>query len=111
MAYRWKPNATQRREFSEKMKDEKERKAYEDRKRYKNSYAGFNDKKFIPTKMQYDYTMHLIGLNYESMSNKVKIAANIVSSAFVCQDKIHHDYIHIINSIHRGDNTPLSTEF
>lgn len=111
MGYRWKPNASQRREFAERIKDPAEQAAYAERKRHNHSYAGFKDKSFIPTQQQYDYAMYLIGLGLESISYKVADAANMVTSAWVCQDKVHHDYIHIINSVQRGDKTPLCTEF
>jgi len=53
MSYRWKPNASQRRAFAEKMKDPEEQQAYNDRKREKRLYDNWKDKDFVPTKDQY----------------------------------------------------------
>ena len=38
MGYKWKPNASQRREFAERMKDPEEQEAYDTRKREKAMY-------------------------------------------------------------------------
>ena len=43
--YKWKPNASQRREFAEKMQDPKEKAAYEQRKIDKKLYDSQNNLK------------------------------------------------------------------
>ena len=111
MAYRWKPNASQRREFAERMKNPEEQTAYLERKKIKNSYVGFKDKFFVPTKMQYDFAMSILSNGLSEMSHVTANACNFIISAWVCQDKVHHDYIHVINSIQRGDKTPMDVIF
>lgn len=97
--YRFKPNATQRREFAERMKDPEEQAAYLERKHAKNSYnindsRSFAHKSFVPTKIQYDIAINMIE---QELTKEQFNAAQQVSSAYICQDKVHHDYIHIIN--------------
>jgi len=111
MSYRWKPNAIQRAAFKEKMQDPDEKKAYEDRKFRKNTYndssESFKNRSFIPTEFQYKFALNLIG----NKSCEVETACNMVQSGYICQDKIHHKYIHIINAIQRGEKTQLDTKF
>ena len=102
MSYRWKPNASQRREFAIKMQDPEEKAAYEERKRFKNSYDGFKNKEFIPTKEQYENAFKM--LNNINLTDNQKDACNQVIYGYDCQEKIHHDYIHIINEFRRSEN-------
>lgn len=102
MGYKWKPSAAQRRAFAEKMQDAQEREAYEERKRIKKEKrkatsefdyesAGGN---YVPTKFQCDFcvtNMHLF------KTSKEMNAANMVIGGFTCNEKVHHDYIHIVN--------------
>ena len=102
MAYRWKPSASQRRAFAEKMKDPGEQAAYYQRKNTKEekrrSTSDFDYEKaggnYVPTRAQYDFCMN----HYELFeTSKEKDAANFVISAFSLNEKVHHDYIHIVN--------------
>lgn len=97
--YKWKPNATQRREFAERMKDPEEQKAYSERKYAKTHYniddsRSFANGSFVPTEMQYKIAINMLN---QELSNEEFNAATQVSSAYICQDKTHHDYIHIVN--------------
>ena len=99
MGYKWKPNATQRREFAERMKDPNEREAYETRKREKNAYQNWKDKDFVPTREQHDFcfdNMHLF-LTPEEVN-----AANMVMYGYSCNEKVNHCYIHIVNEKRRS---------
>lgn len=104
---RWQPNASQRREFAERMKDEDEKAAYEARKRAKNTYSdnplSFKHKDFVPTEFQYQQAQKFLN---EQLTPTQKYACNRVCDGFVCQDKVSHDYIHIINSLQRGTIKP-----
>ena len=44
MGYKWKPNASQRREFAERMRDPEEKSAYETKKAEKQLYENWKDK-------------------------------------------------------------------
>ena len=98
--YKWKPNASQRREFAEKMQDPEEKAAYEQRKRDKKLYDNWKDKDFIPTKEQHDFCFNnmILFTTIEEQS-----AANIVMSGFACQEKVNHCYIHIVNEKRRAN--------
>ena len=104
MAYKWKPSASQRKAFAEKMKDPEEKSAYEENKRNKNTYSdnplSFKHKSFIPTNLQYNEAMKFLGM--VGLTYKQQDACNQITSTYVCQDKCHHDYIHIINALSRG---------
>jgi len=69
MGYKWKPNASQRAAFRERMQDPEEKQAYEERKRLKNSYEGFKNKEFIPTLNQYNVANEMLG---KDISNEQK---------------------------------------
>lgn len=110
MANKWRPSASQRREFAERMKDPSEAAAYEARKQEKlqkkragskfdyNSAGG----NYVPTREQHDFcfnNMHLFeGLEEEN-------AANEVMRGFSCNEKIHHDFIHVVNEKRRAQKT------
>lgn len=103
MGYRYKPSASQRKEFAERMKDPEEQKVYEDRKRAKSTYSdnplSFKHKSFVPTQMQNDHSWKMLSI--EGLKEEQYEAARQVLSAFSCQDKVHHDYIHIVNAHQR----------
>ena len=99
MGYKWKPNATQRREFAERMKDPDERDAYETRKREKAMYENWKDKDFVPTKEQSDFCFRNMDL---FVTPEEKDAANIVISGYSCGEKVNHCYIHIVNEKRRS---------
>ena len=108
MAYKWKPSATQRREFAQRMQDPKEEQAYKERKeekavkrregsKFNYSSAGGN---YIPTKVQYEFCM----LNYSNeLTEEQRTAFSQVTFGFSCQEKIHHDFIHIVNELIRSN--------
>lgn len=107
MAKRWKPNATQRAAFKAKMSNPAEAEAYEQRKREKadkrraasqfdyGSAGGW----YVPTKEQHDYAVFSrpAGLTQEQED-----ACNIVASGYALNDKVHHDFIHIVNELRRA---------
>lgn len=97
--YKWKPNASQRKEFAQRMKDPEEQAIYLERKHAKNSYnpndsRSFANRCFIPTQFQYEVAVNMLG---KDLTDEQKHAAKIVMSGYSCQDKVHHNYIHIIN--------------
>lgn len=109
MAYRWKPSASQRRAFAEKMKDPAEQAAYNDRKagkaanrragsRYDYNIAGGN---YIPTREQYNFAMAAI--IEMTLSPEQENACSMVISAFNCNEPTHHDNIHIVNEMRRAE--------
>lgn len=106
MSYKWKPSASQRRAFAEKMQDPIEKEAYEERKRNRDkkrqSTSQFDYNKaggnYIPTKEQYDFCYNKMEL---FITNDEKNAANMIMYGFTCNEKIHHDFIHIINEKRR----------
>lgn len=100
--YKWKPNKTQKKEFAIRMQDPDEKQAYLDRKMdradRKRSDSEFNYEStggfYIPTKIQYDFVMEHADLFTDRYENN---AANDVVYGYTCQEKIHHDSIHIVN--------------
>jgi len=111
-AYRWRPSASQRREFALRMQDPEQRAAYEKAKEEKaakrrasskfdyNSAGGY----YIPTEVQYSFAMkHMKLFN----TPEEKDAANQVIYGYINKEKIHHDYIHIVNEKMRNFNDNL----
>ena len=98
MGYKWKPNASQRRAFAERMKDPDEQAAYEQRKREKAMYDNWKDKDFVPTREQYIFGMEHFEL-FETFDEKN--AHNLVISAYACNEKVNHAFIHIVNEKRR----------
>ena len=97
--YKWRPSASQRREFAERMQDPEEKAAYEERKRLKHSYEGFKEKDFVPTKEQHDFCMQHSDLFVTSEQME---ALNMVTSAYASNEKCNHTYIHIVNELRRS---------
>ena len=117
MAYKWRPNRTQAREFAKRMSEDKDfvnaynkRKEEKAKKRRQSSNfdyttAGGN---FIPTQYQYDNAFKI--LNGEIFyiprdvqhQSQIDDACNQVIYGYSCQEKIHHDYIHVVNEIVRN---------
>jgi hypothetical protein len=101
MSYKWKPSKNARREFAQKMQTdtqfannyENRKKEREDKRRKKSSFdyqtAGGN---YVPTKNQYDFAM---SHNYDNDAEK--IAFDMVVYGYSCNEKISHDYIHVVN--------------
>lgn len=111
MAYKWKPSASQKAAFKERMKDDDECRAYKERKRSKGSYAGFKDGNFVPTKMQYEFAITILNNGLENISEIVNNACNQVMYGYSGNEKIHHSHIHIINSIQRSEKTIIDIDF
>lgn len=102
MAYKWKPSASQKREFAERMKDPNEQAAYYARQseraekrrlssRFDYASAGGN---YIPTQAQYECAVNNIGTGIDN-------DCNMVIYGYTCQEKVHHDHIHVINELIR----------
>ena len=113
MAYKWRPSASQRRAFAERMKDPDEQAAYNERKQakadkrragsqYDYSSAGGN---YIPTQSQYDAAM--IALQSMELTSEQQDACNQTTYGYTCQENIHHDYIHIVNELRRSNSLAL----
>ena len=110
MAYKWKPNAAQRREYAAKMNDPIERAAIEKKReekaikrRYKSSFdyqsAGGN---YVPTLMQNNEAAKFMG---GDISDEQKNACSIVMYGYSCNEKVNHDFIHIVNELSRSIST------
>ncbi len=106
MSYKWKPSASQKREFAERMKNPDEQAAYEARKteklqktragsRFDYGSAGGN---YTPTKEQHDFCFNNAHL-FESMDEQTAMFE--VIRGYSCNEKVHHDYIHIVNEKRR----------
>ena len=98
MKYKWKPNASQRREFAERMKDPDEQAAYEQRKREKTMYENWKDKDFVPTKEQHDFCLNHIEL---FITSEEQTASDMVMYGYSCNEKVNHSFIHIVNEKRR----------
>ena len=111
MSYKWKPSKSAKRVFAQKMQDPTEAQAYEDRKKAKadkrRASSDFNYHTagglYTPTKAQQDAAMTI--LTIEGMSEEQRNAANMVTFGNSCNEKIHHDFIHIVNEYIRSKNT------
>jgi hypothetical protein len=106
MAYKWRPSASQRREFAERMKDPVEKAAYEARKEEKAAKRRAGSRfdyesaggSYVPTQGQYEFcNTHpelFVGIE------KGCACASVIM-AYLNQNKVHHDYIHIVNEVWR----------
>ena len=107
MAYKWKPSASQRRAFAEKMQDPAKAAAYAARKSAKankrRAGSAFNYEKaggkYIPTQAQHNEAFR--ALTEDNLSPAQEEACNLVMSAFALNENVHHDHIHIVNEIMR----------
>lgn len=109
MGYKWKPSASQRKAFAAKMQNPIERAKYEQSK-IEKAYKRRADSKFeynsaggmyVPTQHQYDCAIRY--LQTKELTHEQQDACNMVTSAYICQDKVHHDYIHIVNELIRSN--------
>jgi len=111
MARKWRPSATQRREFKKRMQDPEERAAYEARKeermikrstqsRFDYATAGGY---YIPSKTQCDAALNF--LHSKELTLEQRNACEIVISGHNCQMKVSHDHIHIVNELSRKSGT------
>jgi hypothetical protein len=109
MSYKWKPSALQKREFANNMKNEEfvneyyaKREAKVDKRRSTSQFdynaAGGN---YVPTREQYIFCVD----NINQFETREEIdAMNFVMSGYVMNEKVHHDYIHIVNEKRRKIN-------
>jgi len=102
--FKWKPNASQRRAFAERMQDSDEQSAYYSRqlakknKFYDSFYHPGSGVECIASKSAHDFCIFdRRGIDTPELED----AANQVVFSFSCNEKIDHYYIHIINSIIR----------
>lgn len=101
MGYKWKPSKTARREFAQKMANDSEfsanyyaRKEQKAIKRRSGSSFDYNSAggSFVPTKAQYDFAMR------NSYNNDAEnVAFDMVVWGYSCNEKVHHDFIHVVN--------------
>jgi hypothetical protein len=107
MAYKWKPSASQKREFAQNMQNEVfktdyyARKEVKENKRRSTSKFDYNTAggNYIPTKEQHDFCLNNMEL-FETSEDKT--ACNIVMSGYICNEKTPHDFIHIVNEKRRN---------
>lgn len=107
MAFRhkWKPSASQRKAFAEKMNSDPEYASeYLNRKHAKNTYSddprSFKHRSFIPTEFQNSQARLFI--ETKELTTEQRDGCNQVIYGYGCQEKIHHDYIHIVNELTRN---------
>ncbi len=111
MSYRWRPTRAQAREFADKMHNDPEyRDAYNQRKqdrltkRLESSNFDYPSAggHYHPTKYQHDFCV----FDRTGASTPEELdACNIVASAYICNETVHHDYIHIVNELIRRNNS------
>lgn len=100
--YKWKPSKSKRKEFAKKMQDEQFAQEYKQRKinrvvnRRKDSRFDYPTAGgyYIATRGQADFCMEHSDL-FNSLSEQE--AKNMVILSWSNNEKIHHDYIHIVN--------------
>ena len=110
MAYKWKPSKAQRKEFAIRMQNQEEKASYEERKVQKANKRKSNSKydyqtaggNYVQTREQHDFCLNNMALF--TSASEIE-AANMVMFGFNCQEKVHHDYIHIVNEKRRIQNT------
>jgi hypothetical protein len=100
---RWRPNASQRREFALRMQDPEEKAAYEARKEAKKQkfYDSINEKgikSYVPTRAQHDFCVFNRPSN---LTSEQEDACNFVCGAFALNEPVDHYYIHIVNELIR----------
>jgi hypothetical protein len=106
MMYKWKPSATQRREFAERMADPEQRAAYEEKKAAKIAKRQGGSQfdyftaggRYIATREQHDFCLSKPEV---FKTEEQQEARRQVMYSFSCQERIYHDYIHIINELRR----------
>ena len=108
MGYKWKPNKAQRIEFAKRMATDtayseayykrKEQRAEKKRSTSKFDYQTAGDE-YMPTEIQFKVAFELSSLD---PTPEQKEACNMVMYDYTNKEKIHHDYIHIINEYIRN---------
>jgi len=110
MRYKWKPSKAQRREFAERMAtDTAYREAYYQRKEQRAEKRRSTSKfdyqtaggEYIPTEHQNKAAFELLNLN---PTPEQREACNMVLYGYSCKEKVHHDFIHIVNEYIRSKN-------
>jgi len=114
MRHKWKPTQAQRREFAERMAtDTAYSDSYYQRKKKvaekKRSASKFDYQtaggEYIPTESQFKAAFDLLNLNPTA---EQKEACNMVLYGYSCEEKVHHDFIHLINEYIRSKNKVCS---
>ena len=112
MSYKWRPSKSARREFAQRMQDPAEKAAYEGRQAEKaakrragskfdySSAGGY----YVPTREQYVFCAENMNL-FETAQEQD--ALNFVMSAYTLNEKVHHDFIHIVNEKRRKHQSSL----
>ena len=108
MRYKWKPSKAQKREFAERMATDtvyseayhqrKEQRAEKRRSTSKFDYQTAGGE-YIPTGSQNKAAFELLNLN---PTPEQKEACNMVLYGYSCKEKVHHDFIHLINEYIRN---------
>lgn len=110
MGYKWKPSKTARRDFAIKMQTDSDfTQQYEKRKldraekrragsQFDYQSAGGN---YVPTKFQHDKASEFLGT--KELTPEQQNACNQVMFGWSCSEKVHHDYIHIVNELIRSN--------
>jgi hypothetical protein len=111
MGYKWTPSRAQRREFAQRMNDSQFAAEYYARKNKQAAKRRSTSKfdyptaggYYIPTREQYDAanTFLLTGHLDDSQED----ACNQVIYGYTCQERVHHDKIHIVNELRRNNGT------
>jgi hypothetical protein len=108
MGYKWKPSKAQKKEFAQKMQDSQFAADYyarKDAKREKKRSGSKYDYRtaggeYTPT--QYQHDMALKATMSLPLTQEEQNACNIVMAAYSCNEKTHHDNIHIVNELIRS---------
>ena len=110
MGYKWKPSKAQRKAFAEKMNNDtdfareyNDRKLEKAKKRRESSKFDYDTAggEFVPTKSQYDAAIKL--KSKKNITYEQNMSCDQVMYGFTCQEKIHHDHIHVINEFIRNN--------
>ena len=108
MRYKWKPSKAQKREFAERIAtDTAYSEAYPPRKEQRAETRRSTSKfdyqtaggEYIPTEGQNKIAFELLNLN---PTPEQKEACNMVLYSYSCKEKVHHDFIHLINEYIRN---------
>jgi len=108
-SYKWRPSKNQRREFAQKMQndinfanDYNQRKINKTEKRRASSSFDYISAGgyYVPTKIQHDMAFKF--LNNLNLTSHQEEACHQVIYGFTNNEKIHHDYIHIVNELIRN---------
>ena len=106
MNKKWKPSKRQRREFAEKMQDSEFARAYLERKEkraeHRRATSAYDYETaggyYVPTELQYKAALTLGAMTKDL---KVKEACNWVLYGYDSKERVHHDYIHVVNEFIR----------